>query len=156
MRGDFLYNSVMSHGVRLVLPILAFWLIIGLTTPAEAADEISHTCPICQFTTNHSSYGQKVGGTLLRGATNTVFGWTEILLAPHEEVKSGGNIASGIGKGMSLAVQRTAAGLGELLTFWTPKGKDGYLRFTTNCPICLGQQSPSSAPPASSSPATTR
>jgi len=125
---------------------------MGRPAPAGAADdEVSHTCPICQFTTNRSSYGQKAGGTLLRGATNTVFGWTEMLLAPNEEVKSGGSVATGMGKGMSRAVQRTATGLGELLTFWTPKGKEGYLRFTTNCPICMGQQP---VPPSSTSPAS--
>lgn len=131
----------MAPRPRRLSPFLAFWLVLGMTGPAGAAeDEISHTCPICQFTTNRSSYGQKAGGTFLRGATNTVFGWTEMLLAPNEEVKSGGSVATGMGKGMSLAVRRTAAGLGELLTFWTPKGKDGYLRFTTTCPICMGQQ----------------
>lgn len=136
----------MAFRPRRRLPFLAFWLVLGMTGPAGAAEEVSQTCPICQFTTNRSSYGQKAGGTLLRGATNTVFGWTEMLLAPNKEVKSGGGVAAGMGKGMSLAVQRTAAGLGELLTFWTPKGKDGYLRFTTTCPICMGQQ-PAPPPP---------
>jgi len=69
-------------------------------------------------------------------------------------VKSGGSVAAGMGKGMSRAVRRTAAGLGELLTFWTPKGKEGYLRFTTTCPICMGQQQPadSSKQPAPRTP----
>jgi len=148
MHEDFLYNTVMTMRTRSLVGPLVFSLLISVTPSAAAAEETSTTCPICQFTTNNSSYGQKAGSTFLRGATNTVFGWTELLLKPNEEVKSGGNVATGIGKGMSLTVRRTAAGLGELLTFWTPKGKDGYLRFTTTCPICMGQQPSSSKIPA--------
>ena len=109
-------------------------------------------CPICgRANDQNASYPDKAGFTLLRGVTNTAFGWTELLVQPTEEAKNGGNLAVGIGKGIGQAVKRTALGLGELLTFWSPKGKEGYTTLTTDCPICMGR----AAHTASSSSSTT-
>jgi len=103
--------------------------------PSQAEPMI---CPICHRANNPDApYTEKAGATLVRGATNTAFGWTELLLQPASEVNSGGSLLTGIGKGVGFAVKRTAAGIGELFTFWTPKGKDGYLNLTTDCPVCM-------------------
>lgn len=128
---------------------------LGSAQAEEAKPQPDHPraqCPICQFTTDKASYGQKAGGTLLRGATNVAFGWTELLVKPREEVKEGGNVVSGIGKGVSLAIGRSVSGLGELLTFWTPKGRNGYLRFSGDCPVCMGRYGP---PPGANTPTPT-
>jgi len=118
----------------------------GAADPAVAEEPAPQPsaieCPICHYATDKASYGQKAGSTMIRGATNLMFGWTELLLKPREEIQEGGNVVTGIGKGMSLAVGRTANGLGELLTFWTPKGRQGYLRFSKDCPICMGKHKP--------------
>ena len=120
-------------------------------------DQISNLCPICHNANNQqASYPDKAGATLMRGAANAAFGWTEMLIQPSEEVQSGGNLAVGVGKGLGLAVKRTAVGFGELLTFWTPKSKTGYFQLTNDCPVCMGKIHPSSAPnTASSSRAST-
>jgi len=109
------------------------------TTAAEPSSKASSatTCPICGRVTDSASYSDKAGNTLVRGASNTFFGWTELLRQPVQEVKAGGNAFVGIGKGVGEGVKRTFAGLGEVLTFWTPKSKDGYLQFSKDCPICM-------------------
>ncbi|MBI3324616.1 MAG: hypothetical protein HYZ92_04990 [Candidatus Omnitrophica bacterium] len=106
----------------------------------SAAVEQQGACPICRAANDQSAaYAQKASSTLVRGATNTAFGWTELLTEPTEEVSSGGNLLIGVGKGLNQAVRRTALGIGELLTFWTPKGPRGYLTLNRDCPICMGR-----------------
>ena len=95
--------------------------------------------------------------TLVRGMTNTTFGWTELLTQPSAEVERGGNLATGIGRGVGYAMKRTAAGLGELFTFWVPKGTNGYPVLVEDCPICsLPQQNKTAgaAPAATKSSST--
>ncbi len=74
--------------------------------------------------------------TLVRGMTNTTFGWTELLTQPSAEVEHGGNLAVGIGRGIGYAMKRTAVGFGEMFTFWVPKGANGYPALAEDCPIC--------------------
>ena len=129
---------------------LALW---GQGPAAASAEEqrpgaASYVCPICHLANNQDApYGQKAGATLARGAANTAFGWTELLLQPTAEVKANGNLLMGLGKGVGFAITRTGAGLGELFTFWVPRGKDGYLSLTKTCPICL-QPAPPASPDA--------
>ena len=114
---------------------------LGLATSVLAAEEPAPMCPICQHANDEqAAHGQKASATFVRGAMNTAFGWTELLTQPTEEVKAGGNLMAGIGKGIGFAVKRTGVGIGELLTFWTPKGKRGYLKLTNDCPICMGKR----------------
>ena len=106
------------------------------TTPAAATISPSQ-CPICRHANNQQApFAEKATSTLLRGATNTAFGWTELLTEPTAEVERTGNLAVGVGKGIGRAVTRTAAGIGELFTFWVPRGQDGYPSLTKDCPIC--------------------
>lgn len=95
-------------------------------------------CPICGRV-NQSSlpYAEKAGSTLMRGATNTLFGWTELIRQPTNEAKAGGNILAGIANGAGQTVGRTLAGLGEIITFWTPKVNNDYVRFASDCPLCM-------------------
>ena len=117
-----------------------------------AADASSHParsaviCPICgRANQPNADYPTKAGATLTRGLTNTLLGWTELFRRPVEEVKTGGNVVNGMGKGVGYSVQRTLSGLGEVLTFWTPKVQGTYVRFSDDCPVCMGKQ-PAAAP----------
>jgi len=101
------------------------------------------TCPICRRASdNASSYSTKAGSTLARGVANTLFGWTELIRQPAQEVKGGGNVAVGMGKGFVEGAKRTMGGLGELFTFWTPKVQHGYIHFAHDCPLCMKRQQP--------------
>jgi len=134
MRARVRVSSVIALGLC--------WLA-GAAVHAETAPspDASARCPICRAANDQSApYGQKAGTTLVRGATNTAFGWTEMLTRPTEEVKTGGNLLVGIGKGMNQAVRRTFFGIGELMTFWTPKGPNGYLTLNRDCPVCMGRE----------------
>ncbi len=133
------------------------WLAAGLlfgATHASAANpspegQAPRPCPICKAANDpNTPYPERAGTSLLRGATNTAFGWTELMMQPAAEVERGGNVAVGIGKGLGAAVQRTAAGIGEMFPFWVPKGKQGYPILTRDCPICSLPQA--QHPPATS------
>jgi putative exosortase-associated protein (TIGR04073 family) len=117
-------------------------LAVGLGGPrgAVAADQRA-VCPICRQASDDTvDYPTKAGHTLVRGATNTLLGWTELLRQPAQEVKEGGGVFTGIAKGLGQSVTRTFAGAGELLTFWTPKVRHRYLYFARDCPVCMGKR----------------
>ena len=133
---------------------LGFTLAVPCVTRAE---ESPKRCPICRAANNpNTPYTQKAGVTLMRGVTNTAFGWTELLVQPSAEVERGGNLLVGIGKGMGYAVTRTAGGVGELFTFWLPKGAQGYPKLSQDCPICMSateaNRNPSTEPPKTPQP----
>ena len=124
--------------------LLVTFLVLGefnatpfVTAQAEAAE----VCPICGNVKqkDQAPYPAKAGSTLARGAMNTFLGWTEMIRQPAEEVKAGGNVMNGIGKGVGQSVARTFSGIGEMLTFWTPKVQNRYLNFATDCPVCMGR-----------------
>ena len=107
-------------------------------TPAEHRQAV---CPLCgRISSPQTDYPTKAGTTLLRGATNTLFGWTEIIRQPAQEAKAGGNVATGLYHGITQGVVRTIGGAGEMLTFWMPKVQDKYLHFNHDCPLCMGKQ----------------
>ena len=117
---------------------------LAATTTTQATTE-SHpiVCPICGRVSNpNADYATKASLTLARGAENTLLGWTELFRQPVDEVKGGGNVVTGIGKGIGQSVTRTLGGLGEVLTFWTPKVQNRYVHFSNDCPICMGKQQP--------------
>ena len=98
-------------------------------------------CPVCTKASDEAaSYSSKAGYTLARGAANTLLGWTELIRQPATEVKAGGNVFTGLAKGVGHTVTRTFSGVGEVLTFWTPKTKTGYIHFAKDCPVCMGKQ----------------
>lgn len=117
----------------------ALWLGGAQAAPAEESPR--PICPICsRANEDTAAYPSKAVATLGRGAANTFLGWTELIRQPAQEAKAGGNVLLGIGKGVGHGVTRTLAGVGELLTFWSPKVQDRYLRFATDCPVCMGSQ----------------
>ena len=144
------------------MPFLAAMLLIGGPSMGHAADPTERAipsqasraktmiCPICGRANDQmADYATTAGHTLARGVTNTLFGWTELIRQPVDEAKAGGNVLTGIVQGVSRGVQRTAAGAGELLTFWTPKIQARYVRFATDCPLCMEQTRSPSTPSSS-------
>ena len=123
---------------RFVGTVLGLVLALGVAGPAMAAQ--GGMCNICDKAGDQTaSYPSKAGYTLVRGAANTLLGWTELIRQPANEVKAGGNVLTGLGKGVGQTVKRTLGGLAEVLTFWTPKVQDSYLHFSDNCPLCMGK-----------------
>ena len=121
-----------------VIGFLFVWLWGSVPVQAE---EPKATCPICGRATDEAAnYPSKAGHTLVRGAANTLLGWTELIRQPAQEVKDGGNVLTGIGKGIGQGVKRTLGGVGEILTFWTPKVQHHYVHFANDCPICMGRK----------------
>ena len=122
---------------------LTKWWVRGLLIGAlwgcqalPAAAEERMLCPICKKISEETvSYPEKIGNTLARGALNTGLGWTELIRQPATEVRRGGNVLVGLGKGVQHGLLRTASGLGELVTFWMPKVQDRYVHFSSDCPL---------------------
>ena len=121
--------------------VLGIAILFGFSGPAMAAQQKAAMCPVCDKAGDDSaSYPSKAGYTLVRGAANTLLGWTELIRQPVSEVKGGGNVFTGLAKGVGEGVKRTLGGAAEVLTFWTPKMKGNYLHFSDNCPICMGKK----------------
>ncbi len=105
-------------------------------TPQSTAAEERKVWPVCSRAGHdEATYATKAGTTLTRGAANTLFGWTELIRQPAAEVKAGGNVVTGIAKGVGYTVTRTVAGVAEILTFWAPKHRGIHL--VNDCPICM-------------------
>ena len=128
----------MRGRARLAVALLGCSILLGRGQSA-GAEETKRICPICASASSETaSYSAKAGTTLVRGSANTLLGWTELIRQPVEETKAGGNVLVGIGKGVGQGVMRTVEGIGELLTFWTPKVHDHYVHFAKDCPVCMG------------------
>lgn len=119
--------------------LISLGVFLGLAGPVRAEEKKPSVCPICHRANDQAAYyPDRAAHDLARGAMNTVFGWTELLIQPSQEVKTGGNLIAGIGNGVGRAAKRTFLGVGEIFTCWLPKGQRGYLNLSTDCPICMG------------------
>ena len=54
------------------------------------------------------------------GLKNVVLGWTEIFTQPSDAAKKGGNVVTGVGKGLWNAVADTLGGAIHTVTFFIP------------------------------------
>jgi hypothetical protein len=113
------------------------FLLIACVQPAAAAEAAKQRlCPICAKANDpQAAYGEKAGNTLARGALNFGLGWTEMIRQPGKAAREGKDVFHGIANGIGFSARRTVRGLGELLTFWTPKVQGEYLHFSKDCPI---------------------
>ena len=122
----------MRHDV--LIGIAGVWLILAGAAPALAEER--RVCPLCAKANDQTAtYSEKAGHTLARGLLNFTLGWTEMISQPAKEARDGHHVLTGIGKGLRHTATRTLAGVGEVLTFWTPKVKDTYIHFSTDCPL---------------------
>ena len=141
-----------SHRTAVLLSLLVLAAAAPLASADDKPSSETYICPICHIANNQGApYAEKAGAGLARGAVNTALGWTELVVQPTAEARTNGNLLLGLGKGVGYAITRTGAGLGELFTFWVPRGKDGYMSLTKDCPICM-KASPSGGGAASSAP----
>ena len=121
--------------------VVGIAILCGFPGSSMAAPQKTEMCPVCAKASEDSaSYPSHASYTLVRGAANTVLGWTELIRQPVDEVKGGGNVLTGLAKGVGYGDQRTLQGAGEVLTFWVPKTKSGYLHIADTCPICMGKK----------------
>ena len=112
--------------------------LLGLGVPAFAgtgASSGSRGCAICDGTAS-DSWGVKASTTLTRGVANTGLCWMELVNQPMKEVKGGGNVLIGCGKGIGHTFIRLCKGVGEIITSPLPKAKDGS-QIATDCPVCM-------------------
>ena len=111
-------------------------LIVAFAQPATAAQPKARLCPICaKANDEQAAYADKAGNTLARGALNFGLGWTELMRQPGKAAREGKNVFHGIANGIGFSARRTLRGLGELLTFWTPKVEGEYIHFSKDCPL---------------------
>ena len=130
--------------------IVGLWIggVILFESPGSAWAEETAQCPICaRAEAKTAGYAEKAGYTLARGTANTLLGWTELIAQPANEVKAGGNLLVGLGKGLGQGIKRTLGGAAEVLTFWTPKVQDEYLHFANDCPLCMKRHQATRAKP---------
>jgi len=136
---------------RILLLTVALTLPLAARAAAEdqaAAPDKPVVCPICsKANVQDGNYSATSGTTFVRGASNTLLGWTEIIRRPAEEAKAGGNVVVGVGKGVGEGVMRTLSGVGEVLTFWVPKTKSNKVNFAKDCPLCMGRKTAQSQLP---------
>jgi len=70
--------------------------------------------------TDKATYGEKTGGKLGYGLTNTVLGWTKIFTTPNEYSNEKKNVWQGVGQGLVDATVTTVLGAVQLVTFAIP------------------------------------
>ena len=115
---------------------------VVMTPAALASKGEGAVCPVCHRSMRQEeevTYTSKASHTLVRGAANVLFGWTDLIRQPAVDVKQGGNVFSGLAHGLGQGLTRTVSGAADILTFWTPKVHDHYLHFTNDCPVCRGK-----------------
>ena len=118
--------------------VIACLFQLGLAQPVMAKE--GTICPICRRAIQEdTSYSEKAGHTLARGAANTLLGWTDLIRQPAQEARRGGNVLTRLVEGAGQSVKRTLSGVGDLLTFWTPKVQGRYVHFAHDCPVCAGK-----------------
>ena len=66
------------------------------------------------------NYGEKVGGKLGFGLTNTVLGWTKLFTTPNDYSAEKKNVWQGVGQGLVDTVVTTVLGAVHLVTFPIP------------------------------------
>ena len=111
-------------------------LLLAFALPADAAEPKPRPCPVCtRANDEQAAYGEKAGHTLARGALNFGLGWTELIRQPGKAAREGKNVFHGIANGIGFSARRTLRGLGELVTFWTPKVEGEYIHFSKDCPL---------------------
>ena len=76
---------------------------------------------------------QRYGARVCNGLCNAALGWSEIFFRPGKVAAAGGNPVVGFFTGLGNAISRTAAGVVEVVTFWTPGNSVVKI---DDCPMC--------------------
>ena len=125
------------RGVVIMSLVFGVSLAVGPPGGVLAAEQPKkQLCPICSKLEHPpANYAEKAGNTLARGLLNFGLGWTEMIRQPGKNARKGGPVLNGFVNGVSFGARRTIRGLGEILTFWTPKMGDEYIHFSKDCPL---------------------
>ncbi len=116
--------------IALALAILG-GVIVGLSADSFAAGE----CPVCDGAAS-DQYFIKTGYQFTRGILNTSLCWTELFNQPGQEMKAGGNLLIGMGKGVGHTFLRLVEGAGEIITCPMPRAEDGkYTQIAQDCSL---------------------
>lgn len=94
---------------------------------APAGEEINPSslhCGVCGAA-EAQNFGKSAPGKIGRGLVNIGLGWTNLFAQPIHAGKSGGNVLTGIGKGLGYTMIRTVQGVVEIGLFWLPQGPGG-------------------------------
>lgn len=118
----------MKKALVLFLVLLFISFGFGVTQAVAAVDEeispSSLHCGVCEAA-EAQNFGKSAPGKIGRGLVNAGLGWTNLFAQPIHAGKSGGNVLTGIGKGLGYTVIRTVQGVVELGLFWLPSGPGG-------------------------------
>jgi len=105
-------DETMKHPAFMRILILTLCMAVTASCPSWAVDPSEKL--------EHKDYGQAVGRKLQRGASNIAFGWVEIPAGISEIGNKHGVGAAatwGVVHGVGRAIQRTAVGIFEVITF---------------------------------------
>lgn len=122
--------------MRRFVMALVILSIACVAAPAFADEEVGTGCAICDNVAHSENHGVKTGAQLGRGVANAGGCWLEMVNQPMKEVKGGGNVLVGVGKGIGHTCLRLVKGAGEIITAPLPRAKDGD-QIATDCPMCM-------------------
>lgn len=109
---------------KVLVILVALMFVATLSYAAE--------CMVCKNLKSNNMtnvYGARIGN----GLSNGLLGWSEIFFRPGKVASEGGNPIVGFFRGLGNALTRTAGGVVEIVTFWTPG--DSVASMDT-CPLC--------------------
>jgi len=118
-----------------ILPALWVLGFLGLATAGFADQGTATSCPVCSQTAS-DNHLMKTGSQLTRGVANCGGCWLELVNQPMKEVRGGGNVLVGVGKGIGHTCLRLVKGAAEIVTAPLPVAKDGS-QIATDCPVCM-------------------
>ncbi|MBI1977887.1 MAG: hypothetical protein HYS55_03960 [Candidatus Omnitrophica bacterium] len=113
---------------KAVCLIAVLMLVLTRFSYAEEITSDSPSCGVCQGAESQN-FGKSAPGKIGRGLVNTGLGWTNLLAQPIQAGSSGGNVFTGIGKGLWMTVVRTLQGVTEFGLFWLPPGPEESLKY---------------------------
>src|SRR3989338_8006939 len=94
-----------------------------LTGPARPCS--AEILSLCDAASSDDSL-TKTSGQFLRGAANIGFCWLEMIHQPAREARSGGNLFTGLAKGVGHSFLRVAKGAGDIVLCASPRrNKEG-------------------------------
>jgi putative exosortase-associated protein (TIGR04073 family) len=107
-------------------------VLVVLTLSIFVASMAYAECVFCR-NIKSDDITKAAGARLANGLCNATLGWSELFFRPGKVAAAGGNAVVGFFRGIGYALTRTAVGVVEVATFWTPGTTIGALE---DCPIC--------------------
>ncbi len=114
--------------------LLLFLCVLSAAIGWQATPCRAETISICDAASS-DDYLTKTSGQFLRGATSLCFFWLEMIHQPELELRSGGNLFTGVAKGVGHSFLRVVKGIGDIATCASPhRDEDGaFPSVTQDC-----------------------